>query len=259
MYKFILVLFKNPIINFALAATLALTLFTYSKNTIELSFSFSKPELIAANSTEAPELKFYWKDKPINKDLYRVKVAIWNSGNAFIDFEDISKSYPIKLIVSSENEIISQSIISKSRDNLDVGVVGSRTIDEYSIVVHTEGDDAIEENDGFVVSVFYVGDPKIKLGASGRVKGMSGDFAVVDWSSIQYSTPYGISIFLAVMFITGSLLVISSKQLFIQNKIAHLVLYRTAMPGIGASLLIIILASIGGLIVPFYYGLNWIN
>ena len=261
MYELSKRLFRNPVLNFALATLVALALFFLSEDIIEISYSISSPEVIAEKPDEAPELTFRWKDQLIEEDLKRLKIAVWNSGNTHIDFASISTTNKLRLKVSGNFTVVSQKATSKSRESLGVSTVLENDTDQY-ILIDLDGDDALEINDGFIISVFYVGEDDPEVILQGRVKGINGGFDKVEWKSIKSSlegASVKVYLVLALMFFSGVVLYMCSKGYLNDVPVFKNLLYEFIAPLIA---IFYIGTSVGlalGIVEVVYHGLTWVD
>lgn len=251
MYYKIKIFFSNPIIAFLLPTVIAFSLFFYAKKTVEMSYSISKPEIIAKKYSDMPSLKFYWNSKQVNENLYKQKIVLWNSGNTHIDFNDISKTKPLILSIKELNRVVDVFITKKARDNLRVLTEKDTENKKYNFKYLLNDDDAFEIYEGFETTIFYVGDEKLTINIDGRVKGSSSDKLInIEWSKIKSSIDdkFIVFIILIILLITGITLILASlKNSFFDFFSSFLgVIYVSVTIGI-----------LFGLYKPYIYGLYW--
>lgn len=258
MYQTIKKLFSNPIINFVLATLVALAFFLFSKNTTEVSYAVSTEEIIVSQSKGTPELTFNWKGEAISEELKRLKVAIWNSGNSFIDYSAISKSINFQIKLSGDITAMSQKISSVSRENLNIESAFHSESKEF-IDISFHGDDALEINDGIVISIFYVGSETPKVELLGRVKGIKGEFDLVKWGSIKSpiddSNRKLLYIF-GFLLICGFLLIIPYFNIPVNKKWTLIYKFTAMVSGLIICSLPFVLFI--GLANVWYFGVSWV-
>lgn len=250
----------NPIFTFVFGIILSIFFYWLAKETQELSYSVSAEEVIAAPKDDSPDLSFTWKGKVVDKELKRIKVAIWNSGSKYIDKSMFSIDNPLTVNIKKNNlEIVGQNISTTSRNSLRVKIINSE--DSNTIQLRIDGDDGLEKSDGFILSVFYIGEEKPKIGLFGRIKGISGNFVKVNWAEINSSLARDSKILMigSMTFIfIGVLLLMSSLQIFAGSGIFKFIVYDIFAPSMGLCLLCLGIIQISGLFKTALYGLEWI-
>lgn len=232
--------------------------FIFSQKITEVSYSISKEEIIVSKPEGTPELTLNWKDEPVLQDLKRLKVAIWNSVNEYIDYAAISQTIGFQIKLSGDHTIMSQKISSISRSNLNIESSFNPSNKDV-IDFNFKGDDALEINDGIVILIFYVGEetPKIKL--LGRIKGIKEEFKLVNWSSIKSPFSEGTSVilyFLGFLFICGVVLILPFFN-FTESKKA-ISIYKSSSLFMGillCSVPFIVFITVANV---WYFGIPWV-
>lgn len=250
----------NPVVAVVLTIIVSLFFYWLANEKQEISYSVSNEEIIASRDSGSPELSFSWKGAPIEKELKRFKIAIWNSGDKYIDKTMFSLSDPLGIkIEEGDFEVLGENISSFSRDSLHIKTE-SATKDRI-IHMFIDGDDGLERGDGFVVSVFYIGNIKPKVSLAGRVKGINKNFVEVQWSEIKSSIKSEKRVHIAITLlgiIVGSVLLIASNQMFLNNPPLKRFIYDFLAFALGLFFLILSISSISSLFKSVIYGLNWV-
>lgn len=184
MYPKVIAFLKNPIISLIVAIVLGYIYHLLALEKYELSYSVSNEEIIATTQPGSPELTINWNETPVKDEIKRFKVAIWNSGEKYIDHSQFSKTTPLQMeLLSPNNKIFAKNISSTSRASLKIELDNKS---EAGIsIIKIAGDDGLEPGDGFVISVFYTGKKKPEIELSGRIKEVKNSFTKVQWNEIQ--------------------------------------------------------------------------
>lgn len=216
----------------------------------ELSYSISPIEKLTNFSSLKSNLKIFWNDKIIDKDLKKVNILVWNSGNEFIDFKDFSKDIKFKIDLPNNIELIDFEIIKKSRDTLDFFV--SYDIDKRQIIFDfSKKDDAFEENEGFKLSLLYIGGDDTEFNFNGRIKGISKKFNNVDWNKTTF--PMDITLFVLILF-TSVTFIIIILLIITRNYLTLFLGFICASMYFGLSF-----GLLHGFWGYFFYNLEWMN
>jgi hypothetical protein len=98
-------------------------------------------------------------------DVTAAQIAIWNAGSAPIKGEDILS--PILIQTEDKAPILEVSVRKISRPVTGIGV-DNETMKSGRVVVHWR---ILEQDDGCVLQVIYLGSPSVKLSLSGDIVG----------------------------------------------------------------------------------------
>ncbi|HMU66603.1 MAG TPA: hypothetical protein PKE57_05645, partial [Cellvibrionaceae bacterium] len=227
----------------------------------DISYSVSNEEIIASPTSASPDLSFIWKGNRINKELKRFKVAVWNSGNTYIDRNMLSTTEKLRIkIEGSDSEILELNISSTSRPSLHIRAELNH--EEQAVTLSIDGDDGLEQGDGFVVSMIYTGSPKPKATLEGRIKGINKEFTYTNWSEINNgiakNKKWAIAIALFFLLNATTLLITSTQKLLNKPKL-KLFFYDTAGILIGIGLFYSSIALLAMLFTSVYYNLKWVT
>lgn len=255
---------KNPLIT-AISSILITIVFGYlfyylALNKTELSYSVSPEEVITPKTEETSSLSYWWGADKINSDIKRIKIAIYNDGNTFIDNSKISSDNPIKIIIPPGTyKILGQNITKISQKGLKI----TTDMAENSSVIKVTilNDDGFEENNGLIVSLFYTGDNTPNPIVTGRIKG-SRDITEKNWSDIHRVNTGDLWIYLMVifvLFISGALLLITTNEKLKDSKLLKYLIYDFSGNIVGGLLMALGITFILSTLTPYIHNLSWIN
>lgn len=184
----------NPVFGIAigLVATVAMTFvgIRLSNNVGDPSYAITSQFIFG----DYEGLEFTWDGREIN-NLGAVEIALWNSGNHFIDGSNFVDDVPIVIKEFSKIEnvrIISASIKAQTRDSLDFKInVRDGQNSDYVEVVFNKGD-ALEISDGIRIKLLYTTDSyedicSCEWSIKSRIKGFPEGFQEQSWSEIPNS------------------------------------------------------------------------
>jgi len=255
---------KMPLIT-AISSILITIVFGYffhylALNKTELSYSVSPEEVITPKTEETSSLSYWWGADKINADIKRIKIAIYNNGNTFIDKSKISSDNPIKITIPSGTyRILGQNITKISQK--DLKITTDMADNSNVIKVTILNDDGFEENNGLIVSLFYTGDNTPKPIVTGRIKG-SHDITEKNWNDIHRINTDVLWIALLVifvLFIPGALLLITANEKLKGGKISKYLIYDLSGNVVGGLLMALGITLILSTLTPYIHNLHWIN
>jgi hypothetical protein len=100
----------------------------------------------------------------LGKDLFSIQMVIWNAGNESIRRENVLE--PITIRTPQTAEVIRAKVVRSSRPLAEVEA--KIAADAHSVRLDWR---ILESQDGAVVEVLVVGDPKVRLDIAGTVEG----------------------------------------------------------------------------------------
>jgi hypothetical protein len=184
----------------------------------------------------------------INGNINSVNLYFWNNGKLSIKPENILM--PLKISLSGNNvEILNYKILKISRDITKIKLTRSVSVPMKTLDLDFK---VLEENDGFVVQVIYLGGADVKFTMQGLIEDFRGEFGVenIKKSYILRSMFDKLSGFLVglllgifVVSILGGYLKISEKFRFLE--------YINFAIGILVGLFFLVMGIYGGVIAPY--------
>jgi hypothetical protein len=167
--------FKKNIFGLGIGIVIPFLFWYFTKETVKVSYTYSKPNLIA-NAEINPRLIITYNGDTVKKATL-VKFSFWNDGNKYIDSASISSNKGLSITSSAPVRILSINIIKKSRDNLVFNSFDSlENKTTNCIPVKVIGDDGLEQYDGAMLNILYSGDTTITWGMDGHIKGTNDPF-----------------------------------------------------------------------------------
>ncbi|HCG8450657.1 TPA: hypothetical protein ACF4E7_004664 [Vibrio parahaemolyticus] len=257
LYRKIKAMLSNPVVGLFLAIAIAYVFYAIGTKTMELSYSLIKPTIIYNSTTSDSKLEISWKGGAIDSSIVQLDIPIWNSGDQYIDFNQVSKSNPISFHFQDDDiEVIDSSIQNKSRESLDVKLIR----DGNQVTLDFVGDDALEAKEGFFISVLYLSkdaDMKPVIEAKGRVKGIPAGITEGTWTPIDDGRYLPIGLGLAFFWFVGILLFIASEQFFKSIPYFSAFLYSWLIPLVCAICLLFGALFFWAIVVDMSMGLTW--
>ncbi|ABM04286.1 hypothetical protein Ping_2565 [Psychromonas ingrahamii 37] len=216
--NFILNLLKHPIT--AIVVSISLTIVVYKLSIVvkEPVFAIKPPILLVQNQTGSNRLKVTWDDIPV-ENVYSVEVAIWNKGNDYIDFENVVKSSPIKIMPTNKVNILNVKRMKVSGPKLELnGKIIEDIGTKKAILINIKNDEVLEHLDGSVFHILYSSNQEVGWMVKGRIKGIPEGFIEEDdYPTKPTSQTWYLSIAAFSLEFLLFLLVITS-QFFLQKK-----------------------------------------
>ena len=146
-----------------------------------------------------------WKKEISN--LYSVNIVIWNDGRDYLDKSHFSSSEPIRLTYSNDTHVLFHKFSHTSRKNLKLQSI--EIPEDNSIKINISDDEALEKGDGGILNILYSGSANPKFLITGRIKGVPGGFAEIEWSDVvskSLDLLFFITLFLLIIELVGGVL-----------------------------------------------------
>ncbi len=179
----------KPILTFVLTQILlallisATAYFIFEHKDIKPRYAISSPEMVAEATADAPRLKLFWDNEEV-KNVYSLKIAIWNAGREYLDKSSISATAPIRVTYPPDVQILYADFIRTSRDNLSFTATDLSSTSTRAIQIQIVGDEALEQKDGGVLKILYTGQGSDEFAVTGRIKGSKQGFKEVSWAAL---------------------------------------------------------------------------
>ena len=167
-----------------LGTIIAFSLYYYGKKEIQPRYAVGVPELLAEVTEDAPKLRLLWDNVHI-KNVYSVKIAIWNEGRQYLDNDAISKTSPIRVICPQQVELLYHRFIKTSRSELEFRVTDISSEEEKILKIELVGDEALERGDGGILKLLFSGKCN-GFEVVGRIKGAKAGFERIEWKDIAF-------------------------------------------------------------------------
>lgn len=131
-----------------LSLILAFYFYLKSKKDKRPLYNITSSQIIRDNLTSIENLKFYFKDKPLNK-LSQTKIAIWNAGKETIRSTDLVSSDKLRIETSKDIEIYDYNILmAYDRNNISLILEGNCLYISFTY---------LDKDDGFIINLFHNG------------------------------------------------------------------------------------------------------
>ena len=176
----IIKVFKNPFVQVLIALFIAWFFYSIGQKEAVPSYAVENHQVFADLQEDVPELKLLWDNKPIS-NFYSGRVAIWNSGNSYIDSTRLNPADPIRIVIPNSMELLNFYISDRSRTDLDVTAIKSDFDDSTVIQIALNGQEALESGEGFAINIYFTSELPESFTVEGRVKGIPEGFIVKDW------------------------------------------------------------------------------
>ena len=165
---------QHPFVNLIVGVLVTAMFFYFvERKEIDPRYTVRENELIAAQTSDAPELELYWNGEKIN-DVYSIKIAFWNSGKQFLSMDNVSNVNPIHIVVPNGVQILFAEVTKTSRPTLKFSTTFISETKE--IRINILDDEVMEFMDGGVVKILYTGTPDSDFYVAGRIKGNNTGF-----------------------------------------------------------------------------------
>lgn len=247
---------KNPITQIVIAIFIGWFFYSIGQKEAIPSYAVEDYQVFADLQEDVPELKLLWNNKPIN-NFYGGRVAIWNSGNNYIDSSRLNSADPIRIVIPDSIELLNFYISDRSRPDLDVTATKKNFGGSEVIEISLNGQEALEPNEGVAVKMYFTSDKPGSFTVDGRVKGIPEGVQLLDWKqefsrqnlhwAIWLFLGFAILAFLDGLWDSYKAVKIGKKSLIV-NYLPRLVFGPTM------SFLIIYYT-----IIPEYFGMVWLK
>ena len=147
------------------ASMLAYYYFLESQKTRRLTYYIHPAKAVVIDSARSTNLEIFFKGKEIKSSITTVQIAIWNRGDLSIKMEDILQDVIIK--TKNGTQILEATIRTTTRDVINLQL-DSEEIQSGRLGVHWK---ILEESDGGVIQVTYVGTPQTIIEFEGIIEG----------------------------------------------------------------------------------------
>lgn len=147
-----------------LAVVLAIYFYLGSEKVRQLDFIVSPDKALVVKS-EFSDLHVLYKSREIKEDVTAAQIAIWNAGNEPIRPEDVLSA--VEIVTEPPVEILTASVRRTSRPVIGFSL-DDRSLAKGLVPLSWK---ILEQDDGAVVQLIYVGSPSIKLKLTGTVVG----------------------------------------------------------------------------------------
>jgi hypothetical protein len=168
---------SHPITSIVLTSALAILLYFLSKKDIRPRYYVSNAALLAEALDEEPALQIIWNGEMV-PNVRSCIVIIWNAGRQFLDSSNVASTDPIAVNLEGAAKLLRARVMRTSRDALQfhVEIVQSSTPSVQRVAVRF-ADEALEQGDGVMVHILFVGDEHTRISVNGRIKGAPQGFA----------------------------------------------------------------------------------
>lgn len=227
----------HPITGMIVGALSMIVLFVLlGRQGVEPRYAVSEPELLVEQTFDAPGLTVLWDGKEI-KNVYSVKIAIWNAGRQYLDRNRLSNSDPVRVVYPQGARILYHDFIKTSRSSVDFDTIDLADTGTSAIQIEILDDEALDQGDGGVMKILYTGEYSKEFAVMGRIKGSKG-FKRVGWDYTVGMRRIGVVFAIPIAIVCIWLSIYSMSLVRMEKGIGKvLALFLVALPlifGIGA-------------------------
>lgn len=163
--------FSDPVVGVigSIASIISLFLAVYfylkAKQVRELVYQVNPAKAVVLRAGQASKLKVTFEDVVIAEDITAAQIALWNQGNQSVKPENILK--PIVIYTEDNRPILEASIRKTSRDFIELAL-DETDIQQGRLAISWK---ILEQHDGGVIQLIYLGDTKTEINVDGVVEG----------------------------------------------------------------------------------------
>jgi hypothetical protein len=206
------------------AIPLAIYFFVKSKETPELAYYIYPVKGAVVQTGQASRLVASFDGQPIQSDISVAQVAIWNQGNRPLKSNDVLR--PIVISTEGNAPILEATIRKNSREVTQLSL-NTDEIQKGRLRLNWA---ILEQSDGGIIQLIYVGGPKIPINVDGIIEGQPQLTRVQFTGTIkspyeQYESERGNNFPAFFSFVVCIVLVLGIV-LFVKNKREYAVFYR---------------------------------
>ncbi|WP_121642607.1 hypothetical protein [Bacillus vallismortis] len=137
-----------------------------SKKVNELTYTFKTERVVGKNNKTPEDIEIVFRGKPVER-VTNTQITVWNSGNVTIEGKNIVEKDPLRILISEGQEIISATILEKSRDANDFII---KTDENNPHILEVEFD-YLDAQDGAVIEILHT-DNENSFELKGSIKGL---------------------------------------------------------------------------------------
>ncbi|MEC3615201.1 hypothetical protein [Bacillus stercoris] len=183
----------------------------------ELTYTFKSERVVGKNDKAPEDIEIIFKGKSVER-VTNTQMTVWNSGNVTIEGKNIVEKDPLRIEISEGQEIISATILKKSRDANDFII----KIDENNPNILEVKFDYLDASEGAVIEILHT-DNKNFYKLKGSIKGIKpfNSFPTYESSSIRI-LPYFTLLVVSVLGIGVAINTASSNTITIMMLILNI-------------------------------------
>lgn len=166
-----LAFFGRPIVGIAgsiasiIGFALSIYFFAASHENPDLTYFVHPAKAAVVRTGQTSGLTIQFDGQNLTGDITATQIAFWNAGRKAIHGENVLQTFVIR--TSNKTKILEARIQKASRDVVGLALDNSRlSSGELGVTWNI-----LEQNDGGVVQIIYLGDDKVEIGANAILEG----------------------------------------------------------------------------------------